>query len=842
MSRPPRFRTRATTTGNPLPGQRALDYLPSEFADFVDRQRGLAAEELGFPPSTAEGDFAGTLMELSALVAHVLGVYQDTYAGEAFLSTAQSQKSLVRHGRRLGYEPSPGLSATGHLVLTVKPGLRGTIRAGFAVSSSPVGEKKAEDYETLDDVDVDADHNELLSDATLEPKALAGAAAFEVSGTGLGLEPGEIVVVQAGSGGFLTSSVSVSAHEITAVSEDEAGETTSLGVKPPLPAASFGAGAVLLARPKSRLHLFAWDSSPESFPDAKLAGRKFPGNPSVNAVAYGYEVSPSYSDDDIYLAGELASPVLGTPVVRLDGGAMTALKVKGEAPRSVLFKRVEHLQVPDPAEPTNTSKKVDLYPTITVSRTVTALVVQDGAGAQLSRLSQPIRTSQWLLDWSLAAPLVTTQPSTAPVAFPVTLDRAVPGLAPGQLIALCTLEGASAAVAEIARLTTIGKDEGGRTQVSWQMVEPASSATPWRLGALRLRGNVVRVSHGKAVSEVIGDSDGVTPFLRFALKQKPLTYVPGPDGGAPALDVRVGGVRWARVVDFERSTPHDRHYLVQRDESGASHVVFGDGVKGAIPGQGKKHIVADYRTGVGRGGNAGAGSVSRIKKSHPLLEKAENPRPVQGGADPAALEHVRTQATGYIRTFGRAVSVADHRDLALLYPGIAKANAVWTELAGTGVEGVRVIVADREGNAPAVEPLRAFLDARRDDTVPLDIAGAVAVGLHLRVDLEVDPDFDVELVRQAVRDALCRADEDAPGLFAFAGRGLGQPAFLSEVYERILAVAGVTFVEVWHLDTLSALEEGAPVRVVDTLVARPEEWLELRPEHLGFAPASAEAS
>ena len=43
----------------------------------------------------------------------IKGFYQDRYAREAFLSTAQSARSLVKHGRRLGYEPDPGLAAEG---------------------------------------------------------------------------------------------------------------------------------------------------------------------------------------------------------------------------------------------------------------------------------------------------------------------------------------------------------------------------------------------------------------------------------------------------------------------------------------------------------------------------------------------------------------------------------------------------------------------------------------------------------------------------------------------------------------------------------------------------------
>ena len=41
-----------------------------------------------------------------------------SYAGEAFISTAQAPSSLVRHAHRLAYQPDPGLAASGYVVLS----------------------------------------------------------------------------------------------------------------------------------------------------------------------------------------------------------------------------------------------------------------------------------------------------------------------------------------------------------------------------------------------------------------------------------------------------------------------------------------------------------------------------------------------------------------------------------------------------------------------------------------------------------------------------------------------------------------------------------------------------
>ncbi|WP_437755111.1 putative baseplate assembly protein [Sorangium sp. So ce1389] len=844
MSRPPRFRTAYSTTGEPLPGRQVLDYLPDEFADLFDEQRALAASELGFPPTSAQGDFAGTLMELAALLGHTLGAYQDRYASDAFLGTARSVKSLVRHGRRLGYEPGPGLAATGYALLTVKEGTTGTVLRGLAIGSAPVGEKKAQDYETLEDVVVNAAWGEFYPRDALASVKLVNASSFEVEGVGLGIAQGDFVVVERGK--------TRTAHEVIEPPA-EAGGRTRLAVKQPLTVndAEYP-GAVVWARPAHDLHLFGWDTSSASFTEAELQGGELPSKPDTYPV-HGYTVTPAYDASDLYLSDEIKRSVSDSPGVRVEGATPAALSITAEASKHVTFSKIRHVVVQVPVDPTkpngDKTTVLDEHPTVSVSRTVTAIQATAN-GQAVTRSGQSIRASRFLLGFGVKVPLVTTEPNKAvasdPHVTPVRLDRELSDLEPGRLVALGERGAGDSGRFEIVRVTSAGpweeSGQGGskvlRTQITWEPVEPPAAGAPWALGALRILGNVARISHGKTATEVLGDSDGSTPFLRFSLKQKPLTFLPSAGGAEPELEVRVAGVLWTRVVDFESSSPDDRHYIVQRDESGTVSVVFGDGHKGAIPSSGKKHIAAAYRTGIGPAGDADAFAVSRLKKAHPLVERAVNPLPLAGGAGPAEAEDVRTQATGYIRTFGRAVSVEDHKQLALLYPGIVKASAAWT-LLPDGAEGILVVVADASGAATTADSVKAFLQERRDATVPLDVVGPVPVGLKVALYLEIDPAYLRESVERAVRDALSGTAEDAPGLFAFAARDLGQPAFLSEVYERIERAPGVRFVEVRRFDTLEEVGKNTPPRAVDTVIARPSEVLVLAPQDIEFFPPEA---
>lgn len=593
MSRPPRPHPRRLLTETRSGDQALRDYLPREHADFLEHQRRLAREELGIVSSGEEGDFGGTLMDMSAVLAHVLGVYQDRYARESFLGTAKSAHSLVQHGRRLGYEPDPGLAATGFVVLTVHRGLEGVVRQGLAFSSSPFGEKKAQHYETLGNVRVDWRHN-------------------------------------------------------------------------------------------------------------------------------------------------------------------------------------------------------------------------------LLKVAQPL-------------------PANAPVHGNVEVEGELAGLEPGQFVLLSTLDDQ---VHEVAELSSVGpvvdplEPEKPRTALTWTLVERKGAGHGWRRGDLKLRGNVVRISHGKAAEQVLGDSDGTQHFLRFSLPEPRVTHLPAAGRAEPVLEVHVGGVPWTRVEDFLGSGPEDRHYLLQRDEAQVSRIVFGDGRNGAIPPAGKRHITASYRVGLGILGNAEAGQVSRIPRAHPLVSRAVNPLPIRGGAEPAGASEVRTQATRFIRTFGRAVSVQDHADLALLFPGVARASARWA-LLDSGQQGVQLVVATSTAEPLGLEArqaLLAFLDERRDTGVALELRAPEPLDIVLGLFLEVLPGHAEEAVRRQVGEALLGERPEAPGLFTFQGRELGQPVHLSHVHAALEDLPGIALLTVTRL----GLAGGAGDEVAEVLTAPLHQWLRLRAANLFF--------
>ena len=457
MSRPPRP-PYATSPSGEQPGRAdRLDYLPLEFADFLELEVSLAEREAGMALPGGEGDMSLTALELPALLAHILGAYQDLYAAEAFLSTATTAKSLVRHARRLAYQPDSGLAATGYEVLTIGDGLEGTIPAGFAFASSPLGDTKAQTYETLATLDVDARWNDMRPTQArvgTDLPLIASDLTLDLDGTGLDLSPGEMVLLD-GQGLQLALRI----EEILAGDED-AGITrirlhlmsTFVGS---LPTSDPGAPYRVLAKPELDVGTFGANADPVSFPPNRLAtvsGYSDPAN-TVGQVSWGYvdpstvSASPPNFGNELYLEREVDDPLVGLPVIitdQLDTGTMVG-RVTEARPRTIALRRgetVPSVTVDYTQEPPVVTPGTEFLHTH-IADTVTALELEDSDGAAVDWSAVvggfPIG-SRILAGWRDAYTVLAEIPNPAPVAQPLEIAANLDGMRPGRRLVFASLD------------------------------------------------------------------------------------------------------------------------------------------------------------------------------------------------------------------------------------------------------------------------------------------------------------------------------------------------------------------------------------------------------------------
>jgi hypothetical protein len=179
------------------------------------------------------------------------------------------------------------------------------------------------------------------------------------------------------------------------------------------------------------------------------------------------------------------------------------------------------------------------------------------------------------------------------------------------------------------------------------------------------------------------------------------------------------------------------------------------------------------------------------------VKSVTNPTAADGGADPEILARARQTAPGTVRTFGRAISLRDFEDTALLAGEVAKARAAWV---WTGYRRIVHVTIAGQGGAtfsPAgLARLAATLDTERDTNRRLLLGNYARVAILVTATLYVRPDHVAEDVVMAARATLLEA-------LSFERRAFAETIDLSEIYATLQGVGGVLGVDVDRLDLKS---------------------------------------
>ena len=341
-----------------------------------------------------------------------------------------------------------------------------------------------------------------------------------------------------------------------------------------------------------------------------------------------------------------------------------------------------------------------------------------------------------------------------------------------------------------------------------------------------LLGNVAPASHGETVhNEVVGDGDASVAFQRFALKKKPLTYVTAaePGGLASSLTLLVNGIRWREVPTLYGASARDPVYIARIADDATTTLQFGDGVTGARLPTGRQNIVATYRQGLGLAGRVGASRITTLLDRPTGVKNVVNLVAADGGADPETMDKARKAAPGTVRTFGRAVSLLDFEDTALMAGEVAKASATWV-WAGER-RAIHLTIAAQGGatfSADGLKRIAATLLSERDPNHRVLIDNYSAVAVLLDASIIVDDNYVTADVLAAARAAL---------LFdlAFDQRRFAQPVYVSEIFAVLQNVAGVVAVDINTLDLKNTDPVFRAAHGVDPALGEPQPHLLMLP-------------
>ncbi|MEA2687897.1 MAG: hypothetical protein QOD51_504, partial [Candidatus Eremiobacteraeota bacterium] len=828
------------------PGLPAIAYRIGTFSTFRREMLNAVADPHLIDPlanpfyldgwhESAEGDYQTAFVELWAYLADVLTFYQERIANEAYIGTAAQRDSLLRLTALIDYVPKPGAAASALAAFTVAKGKTVSVPPSFRIGAKPEGSSPPPVFETTSGLTASDAHNAIPISSIANVEQFAAGRTVAASGSDVTrtivlqgvanrLAAGDdvLIVEHETAHGPPAADERATVRQLASVAVDHQAKTTTIAWTEPADTAYKTDVPVKLYAFRSAAGVFgnnapAWGSLSPTLnnSDGKTANAAYKDEPWDDThAAWAYVPIPPSSNNTNTGVNEI---MLDTTYPGAGGSsdkpAWAVLKAASVKPVHV------------------TGARTIVASAYTMTGKVTLLTLIETPDASTFPIrGTTVLTSPELLVLQNDLPLTTSVSGNT-----LLLAGLYAQLHAGQTVVLQgTRAGTNAAAAEAATLASAPVLDAANALTTVTLAN-ALVNTYLRDGAVLLA-NVAAATQGQTVKdEVLGSGDG-SPNQAFALKKKPVTYVPATGFTETAvtstLHVRVGGVEWSEAHTLLDAAPNAQAFTTATDDAGQTTVAFGDGANGARPPTGKDNVHARYRFGMGAAGNVAARKVSLLVDSLSGLQKVANPQPTYGGADPEAVDAIRTNAPDHVRSFGRAVSVADYAALARSYPGIAKASASWirrdANLQALPNPYVQLTVATSDNIPLAQQPvlrrnLRSYLDAHRDPNVPLRVGDFTPVYAGVALTVDVLDRYGRNATLSAVQAALAAgANPDGSlGFFAFDRLDFGESIALSAVYAQAQNVAGVSDVTVTAF--LRAGFDADPATVRNEIFIRPTE-------------------
>lgn len=780
----------------------------------------------------------------------VLTFYQERIANEGFLRTATERRSIHELAAGIGYQLRPGVAASGYLAFELESGPGAPDRVSIArrvrVQSVPAQDEHPQTFETDEAIVARPAWNRIRVHAAGRRVPAAGDTEAWLEGTATNLRSGDTILIVGRDRDENPGSDRWEVRQLSTVEADPDRRITRVSwerglgwrghdrwVNPPARdvrcfafrqrAALFGAAApdwaTLAASVKRKVggHSTRDDwprltivdvaddqAEPERtiFLDA-IYQRVVPGSwlvlqrpgytelyrpdPDLGSSAIADDARTGFTlsakTTRVVLEGENLRTAFNShvrdTVVLLDGEELTLAAVPLSEPvegQTVEvgdsldgFDRDRSVVIRGPRARLRVAERA--HPTVTTATGSVRL-----APREILVVLGPSTTTGATRTW----PVQTAGGATGTIATSVTHPDVVPVPAPD--------EADLAAEVKVVKEIHPVPDRPGRATIRFS--EPLAIA--FDRASTVVLANVAQATHGETKDEVLGSGDGSLAFQTFALKQKPLTFVPATasGGSVSTLAVEVDGVSWDGAPGLEELGPNDRRYVTRLADDGTAGVEFGDGQLGARLPTGVENVRATYRVGLGTAGNLAAGQLSLLMTRPLGVRGVTNPLPTAGGAESESRDRARTNAPRSVLTFDRVVSLDDCANLARSFAGIAKSEARWVWEGHHRV--ILLTIAGDKGApvaaVPTIRNLAAEIRRQSDGHLVVRILPYASRTFDLEAGVFLADGSEEADVLAAVRAGLLEA-------FSFTRRELAQRVSVSEVGATIQAIPGVRAVD-----------------------------------------------
>ena len=762
--------------------------------EFADGLRGV------WNPDREEAtlDLARGVMDAFALALHVLWTYQEAWAEEGFLATAQLDESADRLLAELGYHLSPGTGAVGLQHFRCRAGMSTVLPRGFRVRSTAQGDQADATFETLEPLRLAPELNEVRA---YLPSGSQGDAAPANA---------DVVIVAPPKDGFFPAN-SLADGLYGAIQDQRLGDAATRA------AARARQKALRLADMMSVAQDYA-DANPNKATD--IAALKSALQPVCAMLCELQDAAkpppklPGGAFGELTESQEILARALKilqdrkSPAV---GDLEAAMKRCADESDSAYGTRLAAL-----------ARFLDGLVTTLVQDARDQLVLLHGGDAltQLDRAFGGTGGGRYGVAPAGTDRLFLLAPGATPGS-----TRTLPMVRPGDWFVLAE---------DVQRTDLTGK--ATTTRIYRQAlrvkavadVRPAPERSPLTriefapplardhdLANVVLLGNVAPISEGSTVDE---PAQASADRRAITLPRGPLTWLrdPGaPSGRRPEIELTVGGRPWRGVASlFDPAVSGGGCYCVEPAPGGGVVLRVGDGWEGVtLP---EVPLRVRYRTGLGAGGNRAALRIASPASAHPAVEDTFNPLPTSGGSEPEPRALACVRGPRVTSAMDRAVSLADVQALALAFDGVLRAR-VFRE--GTARHArLLVVVAGPGGDELSegdLDALRGHLIARVPPGIAVTIENRLFVPVRARIRLRLRRRTDPMTVVRAARLRLGvdREEGVSPGLLDPDNIDLDADLQLSQLYGALEGVPGLHSLIVEQLYRESALEhldEGPP--------------------------------
>ena len=822
----------------------ALDRIGYRIGDYARfREHSLAGldQQLALAGWTHRGadDPGIALLECGAIATEILAFYQELYANEAWLRTADWRESVSRLVALTGYRLAPGLGGEAAFALAVTGDSAVTVPAGFPFKADLEELDEPAKFESTETVTCYPWLNEFSlyrkrngpaaiaqGDTVLELKSVAGDAALAAR-QAVEFNPGDRIMLVPDSSMFESGGGAYTAQQRSEIMVIDHVETVLDRIAIHFDGAvTVNRGATVRAYKIGRSFRHFGHNAPIRIAALnEITGRAVFNNTVFNRVSgTTADLYSQYADNELAFDADVSNLPAGTDMIV--SGAAEFSSVSGEADFAVVNKvdtvRKDASRWAGLAGgSTAVSLKANLF--TNASLTLNALDVRR---LQAHEVLSPPLTLAAASDWQDGAFGLETE-----LTFFGTHAEAV-SLA-GRTLLFADPDGVTQTVtvdSTAEDFDLAGRDPEAQWLWTVRLDQPpryVREAFDEVDNTIVVYGNLILADQGETQKQAtVGSGDARQTFQTFKLPKAPLTYLlhaARTPPHVPELEVYVGGVLWSRVDTFFTSDPNDRVYVVREDDDGDSWIQFGDGKTGARLPSGRQNVMVRFRIGTGARGplkdDAAPKAMGRLKQ----LSEVAMPAPAVNGAEPESEEKAREAAPLRMQALGRLVGLSDYEAEALTLPGVQRARATW--VAPNGFPRLRLVVLTDGGTeteaAAVADAMNAANRCRGAARFPLETVQGTRQYLHLDLSVGYRSDRLPEDIEPQIRAVLGIAEgteEPEDGLFGFKQRQFGQDAHVSQVIGLVQQVDGVAWVRV---DAFAPIPLGSPPQTDPTALPIP---------------------